>query len=236
MTNNSQWTYIQGIVKHQPVRHERSALMIILIFKRRSEFYIVYIIIPLVFLLAINKLVFFMPPNTGERSSVAVTAFLAFVVYMQIVNSNVPQSSMPLAYIYYYLMFLLLNSSLIIVNCIVSIYFYEKNGRVSCFLKYLVIIMKCRCFRCEWSRNNNGVSSVNQNDDDNKKGITPRVHCCKADITWTDVGKTYDTYVFIMHFLVYWTFSGSVFYSLYQNSGFIEPFELDYSLKIPSSS
>jgi hypothetical protein len=229
MKKNSQWTFVEGTLANQSNQMDLSHLSIRLKFKRRSEYYIVYIIIPLVFLGGINNLVFFMPANTGERSSMAVTIFLSVVVFMQIVNSSVPQSSMPIAYIFYYLMFLLLYSSGIMLFCIISVYLYAKEGHVSTFWKCFVIVLRCRCFR-KRQKQSNKVVGVQDTSDKRDNGdnlqdnpviavTTVNVSSDTDNITWTDVGKTFDTYISTMNFLVYWVFSAAVFMSLYTNSG-----------------
>jgi hypothetical protein len=238
MKNNSQWAFVEGNLSNHSNPKDMSHLSIRLKFRRRSEFYIVYIIVPLVFLGGINNLVFFMPANTGERSSMAVTTFLSFVVYMQIVNNSVPQSSMPIAYIFYYLMFLLLYSSDIMLFCIISIYLYAKKGPVSTFWKCFVIVLRCRCFRRRQRRNNKVVGVPDTTDkrdnpvigvpDTTDKQDTPVIAITTVNdtITWTDVGKTFDAYISALNFIVYWTYSAGVFMSLYTNAGIIQPFEL----------
>jgi len=70
-----------------------------LVLERQPLFYVVYIIIPLVLLRMVNNLVVMLPDTSGERMSVAVTVFLSFIVYLQLINSNVPESLNPMAYI-----------------------------------------------------------------------------------------------------------------------------------------
>ncbi|XP_052783239.1 neuronal acetylcholine receptor subunit alpha-6-like [Mya arenaria] len=76
---NSQWEFTKGHVYSEYAFTFNIDLHI----KRKTGFLLVYIIIPLVFLGCINGFVFLMPASSGERTSVAITVFLSFIVYMQ---------------------------------------------------------------------------------------------------------------------------------------------------------
>lgn len=219
MSNNSQWEYVKGIVLNQTTVYEISYLTVSLTFKRRSEFFFVYVIVPLEFLGVINNLVFFMPVDTGERSSVAVTTFLSFVVFMQIVNSLVPQSSMPIAYIYYYLMFLLLYSSHIMLTVIVTIYIYNKKGPVSRFFTCLFVVLRCRCRRHKQRQFRVKVAPENKSDSENfevKRKVTRETRA--DDVTWHDIGRMFDVFTFSFNAIVYFVFSTVIFIILHRNS------------------
>ena len=160
-TNNSQWDVLPSNVSNCTVDRGTSCIEVNLHLKRKSEFYIVYIFVPLLFLGLINNLVFVMPASCGERNSVAVTTFLSFVVYMSIVNDIVPQSSAPLSYLYLYLMFLMVYSSAIMFLCIISLRIYNIQGNVPCLIKGVVILMRCRCLRyILWKRVKNAGNII----------------------------------------------------------------------------
>ncbi|XP_060588577.1 acetylcholine receptor subunit delta-like [Ruditapes philippinarum] len=242
--NNSRWEFQKSIIHSYAIRDGPSGLVLTITLKRRSEFYIIYIVVPLVFLGGMNNLVFYMPASFGERTSVAITAFLSFAVYMQIVNNNVPQSSSPIAYIYYYLMFLLLYSSYITFACIVSMRIYDRKGKVPVFTKYLVICLKCMCFRrmckkrkvkdlkpklpdCTMETNIDGEESYG---DECKQVKSKDEHANEQEndeITWTIVGKTFDMYCSGFNFLIYWVVTGVTLLSLYLNAEFLKSFSLE---------
>lgn len=230
--SNSQWRYLNSSIKSYAIPNGPTGIIIDITLKRRSEFYIIYIVVPLVFLGGINNLVFYMPANSGERSSVAITAFLSFAVYMQIINNNVPQSSSPIAYIYYYLMFLLLYSSYIMFACIVSMRIYDRKGKVFVVTKYLVILL--RCMWCKRKKKTGKVIALDRSNStttncEEDKQIKEQEKCESAneEVTWMLVGKTFDVYCSCFNFLVYWTFTGATFVSLYTNAGIIKSFSVD---------
>ena len=63
------------------------------IFKRHHEFYIYYMVLPCVFLSALSLLVFYLPPDCGEKLTLSITNLLALVVFQQIIAENMPPSS-----------------------------------------------------------------------------------------------------------------------------------------------
>jgi hypothetical protein len=226
LMNNSQWSYVSSRIFSfsEPTRQSGTLLEISL--KRRSEFYVIYLIIPLVFLGKINNLVFAIPAFAGERNSVAITSFLSFAVYMQIVNSSVPQSSKPIAYIYYYLLFLLIYSSYIMFACIVSLRIYDKQGKVPACVENLVSTLRFWC--CKQRRrpldkinslyrsdSQTDISETEQDNTDVKPNLEDKFE--DKEVTWTLVGKTFDIYCGVFNFIIFITFTWSSFINLYLN-------------------
>ena len=63
-----------------------------LIFKRRSEFYVIYLICPCVFLSLLSLLVFYLPADCGEKLTLSITNLLALVVFQQVIAETMPPS------------------------------------------------------------------------------------------------------------------------------------------------
>ncbi|XP_072021495.1 uncharacterized protein [Amphiura filiformis] len=64
-----------------------------LVFKRHATFYIFYMVLPCVFLSILSLLVFYLPPDCGEKLTLSITNLLALVVFQQIIAENMPPSS-----------------------------------------------------------------------------------------------------------------------------------------------
>ena len=64
-----------------------------LVFSRYSQFYISYMILPCVFLSVLSLLVFYLPPECGEKLTLSITNLLALVVFQQIIAENIPPSA-----------------------------------------------------------------------------------------------------------------------------------------------
>ena len=61
--------------------------------KRRSQFYIYYIILPVVLLSVLNVICFLIPTESGEKVGLAVAIFLTFAVFMSTISNSVPKLS-----------------------------------------------------------------------------------------------------------------------------------------------
>ena len=64
-----------------------------LVFRRYPQFYIYYMILPCLFLSVLSCLVFYLPPDCGEKLTLSITNLLALVVFQQIIAKNVPPSA-----------------------------------------------------------------------------------------------------------------------------------------------
>lgn len=222
---NSQWTYQNTSISSYAYPQGPSGIKLHITLKRRSEFYIIYIMVPLIFLGKMNNLVFYIPANSGERSSVAITSFLSFAVYMQIINNSVPQSSAPIAYIYYYLLFLLIFSSYIMFACIVSMRIYNRKGEMSACTKRVVLFLTCSCCKSRKTRPNVHAAENDEHD----KGSTvfsdqrnSDNQSAEREVTWALVGRTFDKYISIFNFIFFISISWGMFVCLYFNAEFIK--------------
>ncbi|KAH3830499.1 hypothetical protein DPMN_103743 [Dreissena polymorpha] len=230
---NTQWDLLNdSSLQNQTTTDIAPSFTIQLKLKRKSEFFVLYIIIPLIFLGLINNIVFSMPVASGERMSVAVTIFLSFVVYLEMINNNVPESSNPVAYIYVYVLFLLAYSCVILLACLVSLRIYDKAEPVPEKLK---AVIKWLRFRCMWRKTCSVVPTSKENkeeihevsesphedfyDENGDKAI--EAVTIVNDITWELVGKTYDMYVPIILYMCFAVMTGQTFLNLYTNSSFL---------------
>ena len=64
----------------------------LLVFKRHPAFYIYYMVLPCLFLSVLSLLVFYLPPDCGEKLTLSITNLLALVVFQQIIAENMPPS------------------------------------------------------------------------------------------------------------------------------------------------
>ena len=224
--DNSMWELESGYMLARS-NHAFSAFDMMFNLKRRSEFYVIYIIVPLVILGILNSCVFIMPRSSGERHSVAVTMFLAFILYMNVINSTVPQSSSPLAYIYYYILFLILHSSMTMFLCIVSMRVYDCEGPVPDKIQTAILTLRCRICKLICRRGNVEPEKGNSHTDGielPEKGIYEEekvaVENDKDAVTWTHVGKTFDNVCLLGLLLFFIIYSAVTFLRLYHNVEF----------------
>ena len=228
---NSQWflsdeSYVQGIksTSFPPTINMQ------LVLKRNPLFYVVYIVIPLGLLGMVNNLVFMLPDTSGERMSVAVTVFLSFIVYLQMINSNVPESSNPMAYIYYYVLFLLIHSSLSFFLCIMSLRIHGRCDTVPQKLQTIIRFLLCGCFHWKISpkhANRNSSNVIEAMEADNISFKTHEMVDKEIDqnlqnqheVTWKTVGDWFDRFIGICLFLIFAIFTTVSIMRVYTNTG-----------------
>lgn len=229
LSSNSQWKINSATVRNNTNRENPPSINMMLTLERRSNFFVVYLIIPVVFLGSINNLVFAMPASSGERMSVAITTFLSFVVYMEMINDNVPKSSSPVAYIYYYMLFLMIYSSAIIFLCIISLRIQANDGEVPKFVKQVTTYL--RFWYLKRRRKTSDISQLHvsvmsdgqlpelETKPTHEDTTSAPVSDIVPEVTWKEVGKTYDRYCFVTLSLTFWIKSIYTFSSLYNNHG-----------------
>ena len=61
--------------------------------KRRPAFAVINIVLPMIFMVVLNLLVFVLPVESGERLSYSITVLLAIAVFMTLVGDNLPHKS-----------------------------------------------------------------------------------------------------------------------------------------------
>ncbi|XP_045174263.2 neuronal acetylcholine receptor subunit alpha-6-like [Mercenaria mercenaria] len=118
--------------------------------KRRSVFFLVNAVVPVILISFLNVLVFFLPVESGERVSYAITVFLALAVFMTIVSENLPKNSKHMAIICYLLLLNVGHSAVICFETIICLVTYYREGQVPNLVTRI-------CFRkprgtCKWRK------------------------------------------------------------------------------------
>ncbi|OWF39109.1 Neuronal acetylcholine receptor subunit alpha-6 [Mizuhopecten yessoensis] len=88
---------------------------------RRSAYFTVSLIIPVLLLCFLNPFVFLLPASSGERISYTITMFLSLAVYMTLIGENIPKVSDPMAGISYFLLLVMFYSCLLILLTIFTL-------------------------------------------------------------------------------------------------------------------
>ena len=79
----------------------------VLSLKRRTTFYLLNIVLPVISLSFTASVVFIVPAEAGEKMGFSITILLAYSVYLSIIADNLPQTSAQICYLQVYLTFLL---------------------------------------------------------------------------------------------------------------------------------
>lgn len=89
--------------------------------KRKSGFYIINVIMPVVFLSILSVFTFLLPVSSGERAGFSVTVFLSLAVFLTIVASELPKNSENTSLLAVYLMLMSSLSTVIVVLCLFEV-------------------------------------------------------------------------------------------------------------------
>jgi len=113
---NALWDIVSTNVSSELVPHAKE-MQIHFIFnlKRKSQYVIISVLLPIMFLGLLNTVVFLLDSDSGDRVGFCITILLAITVYMTIVMDILPQSSTPVPSISYKLLGDLFCSALITV-------------------------------------------------------------------------------------------------------------------------
>ncbi|XP_071083696.1 CHRNA7-FAM7A fusion protein-like [Haliotis cracherodii] len=90
-----------------------------MVLQRRTMFYILNNILPVVFLSFLNTFVFLLPEESGEKMSLCVSILLSYAMFLTLINSYLPANSDHLCFFSVYVTLLVLISTL---TCLVTIF------------------------------------------------------------------------------------------------------------------
>lgn len=147
--------------------------------KRRSAFYMASFIIPMFSIGMLMGFVFFLPPEAGERVGFITTVLLSYIVFLTIVQDKLPESSEPsVSVISYILVVCVLNGTLTTVMVILSLQIHHSSDD-STIPRCVVCFVKRRGTRV------NNIQTV-------ESKSTAFAEETTNEVTWSDVGKTFD--------------------------------------------
>ena len=200
--------------------------------KRRQQYIIINVVLPILFLCILNTLVFLMPAEAGERISYSITVLLSIAVFMTIVSDTLPKTSEPTSLYSYFLMLDLIMSALITVVSILNLRVYHKNDSNAIPIWLIRLYRVSNIFLCnlclgtktktndsvvDISQRKEQVSFVDKLIDKSKKengqkmdkpnafntGKTVAVNFENLDlITWKDISYLIDIVAFVVAFVV----------------------------------
>ncbi|OWF43425.1 CHRNA7-FAM7A fusion protein [Mizuhopecten yessoensis] len=125
---NGEWllsrTYISSIPKEG-----RSHLNLVLQLERRSAFYVMNVLVPVLLTSLLTPMVFKLPSESGERISFILTVVLAIEVLLTVVSAHMPATSLHTSVMELYLVMVLSISALavILTSLILNLYHREDD-------------------------------------------------------------------------------------------------------------
>ncbi|KAK3590260.1 hypothetical protein CHS0354_041338 [Potamilus streckersoni] len=131
-----------------------SGIKFTLTFKRKYLFYLLYFILPIFLLAAINIFVFILPPASGEKTGFAVIAYLSFIIFFIIITDLMPEGMKSVPILNIYLLTQSTISCLIVFVTVLQLRLYSlsRETTVPAFLlipTIRVVMLKRRMFSCK---------------------------------------------------------------------------------------
>ncbi|XP_062594914.1 acetylcholine receptor subunit alpha-like [Saccostrea cucullata] len=148
---NGQWDLKKTHVARAALEQHQTLVRITLTLQRKSLYFILNMLAPILLLSFLNPLVFVLPMDSGERISYAITIFLSFAVFMTLLSDNMPKSSEPMALLSYFLIFTMCLSTLMTILTIFTmcLHLKEPEAKVSRTLLNVLKLLQLRfIFNC----------------------------------------------------------------------------------------
>ncbi|XP_061171696.1 acetylcholine receptor subunit beta-like [Saccostrea echinata] len=174
-----------------------SQITFILNLKRKPQYYVMNMIIPVICLGILSLLVFIIPADAGEKMGYSVTVLLSFAVFLTMISAELPVNSESTSFLSFYLILQMVIGAFILVITAVQLRLHHRKSSVG-IAKFFIYIVKFEQFlRCKKSCRSSNTTDVKPMDcsDDNKDEVVSD----DSDIDWNDVTSAID-------FLCFWIF------------------------------
>ncbi|XP_059170809.1 neuronal acetylcholine receptor subunit beta-4-like [Physella acuta] len=130
-TPNGEWEILSATVNIGTVDTgaKLPSIEVSFVLKRRPFFVLMNILLPVVFLSFLNLLVFVIPVDSGEKIGYGITVLLALTVFMSIISSMLPRSSLSTPNLTTYIFILLIISMLTVIDSIIIVYIFNMEEK-----------------------------------------------------------------------------------------------------------
>ncbi|XP_036624896.1 acetylcholine receptor subunit epsilon [Trichosurus vulpecula] len=125
-TENGEWAidFCSGQILHHEDRSGDAAghteVIYTLIIRRKPLFYVINIIVPCVLISGLVLLVYFLPAQAGgQKCTVSISVLLAQTVFLFLVATKIPETSLSVPLLGRYLIFVMVVAALIVMNCVI---------------------------------------------------------------------------------------------------------------------
>ncbi|KAL3855537.1 hypothetical protein ACJMK2_014744 [Sinanodonta woodiana] len=153
-SENGEWELLSVFGQNTTTTRETknfSRLMFTLTLRRRFLFHVLNTILPVVVMATLIVLVFKLPPESGERIGMSLTAVLTYAVYLTLISDNIPRTSLSACILSIYLAIILCLSALAVILTIVvlDLYFNIEGDDVPAWLNWFThhVMVNFSCWK-----------------------------------------------------------------------------------------
>ncbi|NXV79319.1 5HT3A protein, partial [Atlantisia rogersi] len=168
--NQGEWELLYVLSHFQEFRVKSSdsyaEMKFYVVIRRRPLFYTVSLLLPSIFLMVMDIVGFYLPPNSGERVSFKITLLLGYSVFLIIVSDTLPATAVgtPLIGIYFVVCMALLVISLTETILIVRlVHKQDLQPHVPGWVRRL-LLQRAAVLLCIWDREKLGRSRTQSSD------------------------------------------------------------------------
>ena len=208
---NTQWKMEKTVMKYSDLLDTKNLVELQLILKRKSLYFVINMLAPILLLSLLNPIVFVLPVDSGERVSYAITIFLSFAVFMTLISEHMPKSSEPMSVLSYFLILTMTMSTLICILTVVTmrLHFKDSDLKVSKKAKVLLWILQLKflCSACRKAKKGSEIRDISldagfvQSIKENKDAQNVDT---EDDVTWKKIAESYDTtFLFYFFFIIF---------------------------------
>ncbi|KAG9462173.1 hypothetical protein GDO78_014780, partial [Eleutherodactylus coqui] len=132
-TDNGEWQIVHIPARKNvdrslsPESTQYQDITFYLIIKRKPLFYIINILIPCVMIALMANLVFYLPADSGEKMTLAISVLLAQSVFLLLISQRLPQTALAIPLIGKYLMFIMVLVTVVVVSCAVVLNMHFRS-------------------------------------------------------------------------------------------------------------
>ncbi|XP_060557078.1 acetylcholine receptor subunit delta-like [Ruditapes philippinarum] len=208
-TPNPQWEIISTDIffaNNTPANHVE-VLSFQIQMRRKPRYHLSTMFLPIVLLAVLDIFVFILPSDGGEKSGYAVTVFLAFTVFLTIVNSTMPENSENLPIFSMYIIIQTGQSTLITMFSLLSIRIasFDETTRIPCVLAAMSRLV--RMIQCKTTCKNRCTTKINKIGNEDECGGDDDSYVDRKDsdyslenetLTWRHVANAGDLVCFVI--------------------------------------
>ena len=186
----------------------RPGVQFYFLFERRTTYYVVTLILPVILLTVTCPVVFYLPLDSGEKMGFSITVLLSFAVYLTVISDMLPATSLQTSFLSVYLMMMLAlsASSVLVTAFVLRLHFKPETERLgaagACITRCLRGIT---CTTSGGGSKKGQVYEVNSDVTSEGGGAKEREVDEKEEeegITWQELAVVLDWFCFLLFALI----------------------------------